>query len=119
MKKRLESIQALRAIAFILVFLSHTELTLTGPAGVSLFLMISGFCMTYTYLDKPDRVPEANLCSSLAFAKRKILKLYPLHLVTLLMIAVVTFGSLLLHHGKAGEFAEQGAYFVGNLGTVN
>ena len=43
-KPRLQSVQGLRAIAFILIFLSHTEIVAAGPAGVSIFLVLSG-CM--------------------------------------------------------------------------
>lgn len=47
--KRLNSIQIIRALAFIAIFLSHVELTSTGAAGVSIFFVLSGFCLIYTY----------------------------------------------------------------------
>ena len=55
-KPRLQSVQGLRAIAFILIFLSHTEIVAAGPAGVSIFLVLSGFCMMYAYVDRPVKL---------------------------------------------------------------
>lgn len=52
-KPRLRSIQGLRAIAFIFIFLSHAEIIAAGPAGVSIFLVLSGFCLSYAYMDRP------------------------------------------------------------------
>jgi len=43
--KRLESIQILRAVAFIAIFLSHVELLSSGVFGVEVFLILSGFYM--------------------------------------------------------------------------
>lgn len=114
MKQRLVSIQVIRAIAFILIFLSHVELLSTGPIGVSLFLVLSGFCMTYAYLDRPKKVPNPSLRANFKFTWEKIRKLYPLHLITLLFVATIIFGGLILHKGTGKEIAEQGVYFVAN-----
>ena len=113
-KQRLESIQVIRAVAFILIFLSHVELTSTGGIGVSLFLVLSGFCMTYAYLDRPEKTPSPSIRNNLKFAWGKIKKLYPLHVVTLLFVALVIFGGLILHRGSVKEIAEQGGYFIAN-----
>ena len=113
-RPRIESIQVIRAIAFILIFLSHVELTSTGGIGVSLFLVLSGFCMTYAYLDRPEKTPSPGLVTNLKFASGKVRKLYPLHVVTLLFVALVIFGGLILHKGSGKEIAEQGGYFVAN-----
>ena len=115
MKKRLDAIQALRAIAFILIFLSHVEILATGPIGVSIFLVISGFCMTYAYLDRPEKTPMPSFVNNLKFAKGKVKKLYPLHLIMLLFVALIIFGRLILRKSLGREIAEQGIYFVANL----
>ncbi|MBQ6076233.1 MAG: acyltransferase [Lachnospiraceae bacterium] len=113
-QQRIVSIQAVRAIAFILVFLSHVELIPTGGIGVSLFLVISGFCMTYSYLDRPEKLPEPGLASHFRFVKGKIRKLYPLHLTALLLVAAVIFAGLFIHKAPGKEIAEQSAYFAAN-----
>lgn len=114
MKQRLASIQVIRAIAFILIFLSHVELIATGSIGVSLFLVLSGFCMTYAYLDRPEKIPNPSLRANFKFTWKKVKKLYPLHLITLLFVAFIIFGGLILHKGTGKEIAEQGAYFLAN-----
>ena len=113
-KPRIESIQIIRAIAFILIFLSHVGLISTGPIGVSLFLVLSGFCMTYAYLDRPEKTPIPNLRNNLRFAWGKVKKLYPLHVITLLFVALIIFGELILHKGSGTEIPEQGGYFIAN-----
>lgn len=114
MKQRLIPIQVIRAIAFILIFLSHVELLSTGPIGVSLFLVLSGFCMTYAYLDRPEKIPSPGFVNNVKFSWRKVKKLYPLHVATLLFVALVVFVELILHKASGKEIAEQGAYFIAN-----
>ena len=89
-------------------------MTATGPVGVSLFLILSGFCMTYAYLDRPEKTPAPGVGNNLKFAWRKLSKLYPLHVVTLLFVALIIFGGMALHHASGKELAEQGAYFAAN-----
>ena len=114
MQQKILSIQVVRAIAFILVFLSHVELISTGPLGVSLFLVLSGFCMTYSYLDRPEKIPQPCFLNNLRFAWGKIKKLYPLHFVTLLFVALIVFGGLFINRGPIKEIAEQSVYFIAN-----
>lgn len=113
-KDRLQSLQAIRGVALLYIFLSHVELIATGPIGVSLFLVLSGFCMTYAYLDRPEKTPKLSLVNNLKFAWGKVKKLYLLHLVTLLFVALIVFGGLILQKGLEEEMAEQAWYFVGN-----
>lgn len=83
---RLESLQGLRAIAIICIFLHHTGLKGMepyGPFGVSVFLMLSGFLMGGSYLGNNK---EAKF--GFGFVFKKIINLYPLHIVTMLSIAV-------------------------------
>lgn len=79
--KWITSIQGLRAISFLAIFVSHSNLGSFGCLGawdVSVFLMLSGFLMAYQYLQKPS-----DPVFGLRFAWNKVKSLYPLHLVTM------------------------------------
>ena len=83
MKKQIESLQVLRAIAFLEIFLGHCGITFfTGAFGVSIFIVLSGFCMALNYLPKADKISLSPV-SNIKYALLKIKKLYGLHLVML------------------------------------
>lgn len=87
--QKIESLQSLRAIAFIIVFLGHCGVDIfVGAFGVSIFIILSGFCMQLSY----ERHPIENISpkSNFLFAYRKIIKLYPLHLFMLLCCLILT-----------------------------
>lgn len=91
MEKKLNQIQALRGIAFLGVFLNHTGLKWFGAAGhwgVSVFLVLSGFLMFVSYSDN-DRIKRISIRDNIVFSWRKIKKLYPLHICT--MVAMMLF----------------------------
>ena len=87
MSKKVEGLQALRGIAFLLIFISHCSFLSNrtiyfGAFGVSLFIILSGFLDMVKYDEKqPARIRER--------LKRKIRKVYPLHLIT--MFAAVPY----------------------------
>lgn len=81
---RITSLQALRAAAFIAIFLSHCDILPTGPVGVSVFLVLSGFLM---YNSSYVKKREPQIKGSFGFAAGKISKLYPLHLLTFFAVA--------------------------------
>ena len=111
-RQRLEGIQVLRAFAFLAIFLSHTELTDTGTLGVSVFLVLSGFCMVYAYLAKTEKLfSKLGLHENISFAARKIKKLYPLHILALLAVAVIQVAPAILNNNL--EF-KQVFYFICN-----
>ncbi|MFI1682102.1 acyltransferase family protein [Streptomyces sp. NPDC020607] len=88
---RLPSLTALRFPAALAVFVCHavtlgslrheraapTALFLLGPAGLSLFFVLSGFVLTWS-------AREAD--TSRAFWRRRVLKIYPSHLVVLALL---------------------------------
>jgi len=86
--KKIESFQGLRAIAFLAVFLSHTGLGLDvlGSWGVSIFFYLSGFLMIVNYYDRPI-ISENNF----SFVWQRIKKLYPLHIIMMLLGAIYAF----------------------------
>lgn len=87
---RIESLQALRAIAFIGIFLSHAGAPFKWPAlGVSIFYVLSGFLMNYKHSEILDYSPKGMF----KFSIDRIKKLYPLHIITMicaLVLAIVT-----------------------------
>lgn len=91
MKKagRIDSLQTVRALAFIGIFLSHcgySILARLGPMGVSFFIILSGFLMTLSYYGT-DRIQKVSVKDNLLYACNKLKKLYPLHIV--MMVAVL------------------------------
>lgn len=84
--RRIDSIQGLRAVAFVGIFISHSYLgsyEAFGVWGVSVFLVLSGFLMSYAWLQKEIK-PE----NAIRFAIKKIMKLYPLHIAMMIMCAL-------------------------------
>lgn len=83
MRKQIESLQILRAIAFLEIFLGHCGITFfTGAFGVSIFIVLSGFCMALNYLPKADKISLSPV-SNIKYALLKIKKLYGLHIIML------------------------------------
>lgn len=82
--KRFEAFQGLRAVAFVLIFMSHsfTYLSLPmgehGAIGVSVFFALSGFLVETHYKESTEK---SLLEQGAAYAKRKIGKFYGLHLL--------------------------------------
>ena len=104
-KRKIKSLQTLRALAFLGIFAEHSYGADYGAWGVSVFFILSGFLMIYSY---KGRYPEANIKAAGALAVKKIKKLYPLHLVMIaVVICMMVFDKsfkftkvLLLHYAK-------------------
>ena len=85
--KKLQSLQGLRALATIGIFLFHSGFLLEGTFPVTLFFMLSGFMMFYT---KHDMENYDSFGSWLRlYVWKKIKQFYPLHLVTFLIACIV------------------------------
>lgn len=84
--KKIDSLQALRCIAFLGVASSHCGLSLLGAWSVSVFFVLSGFLMMHAYQNRPL---ECSLKNNLLFALKKIKKLYPLYLITTIAMIVI------------------------------
>ena len=81
MTNRIESLQGLRFLAFFGIFISHIGIMPWGAWGVSVFLVLSGFLMTYRY--SQSDIP-AGIKKRLTFSVNKVKKLYPLHVITMI-----------------------------------
>lgn len=75
--KKEDSFQAIKALAFLGIFASH------GAWGVSVFFILSGFLMFYSYSDT-DRITDYSIKYSMNFGVNKIKRLYHLHIVSLI-----------------------------------
>ena len=76
MKQKIDSLQAIRAIAFLAILFSHSNISIFFPGGswgVTVFLLLSGFLMYYSY-GSSDRIKEKGLYYSLKFGIKKIKK---------------------------------------------
>lgn len=85
--KRIDSLQALRAIAYTAIFVSHAYTCngFPGAWGVSVFLVLSGFVLTYANWNKDIR---GTLKEGVSFSKKAIGQLYPLHLLMLALVII-------------------------------
>lgn len=86
--KRIETLQAVRAVAFMGVFASHTGFTVfsgAGMCGVSIFLILSGFVMILGYYKK-ERIKYISIKYNTIFVYKKINSLFFLHVFTTLVM---------------------------------
>ncbi len=84
--ERLNTLQGLRAVAFLAIFISHSGISNTsqmGAWGVSVFFALSGFLMMYNYMPRRE-IPKLGF----RFVWLKIKRLYPLHIAVMLGMAV-------------------------------
>ena len=92
-RKRIESLNIIRCFSFLLICLHHTKLELftsSGYYGVSVFLILSGFLMTYNHYGKEFNY---SLIDSIKYAINKIKDLYPLHKIcTIAMLPFLFIG---------------------------
>lgn len=87
---KIPALQGLRVLAFVGIFLSHAIDTPSGAWGVSIFIMLSGFVMTYSYWDRAAAPENPTWKSALRFSMKKIRPLYPLHLI-MLAVALIPY----------------------------
>lgn len=95
-KKRIDSLQIVRALACIGIFASHSEIKCLegfGPWGVSIFLVLSGFLMVYNHIDNNENM-NLSICSSIEYGLNKIKRLYPLYVISMtLMVPFLLVGA--------------------------
>lgn len=88
-RKHLDALDGIRSFACLEIFCCHC-LWGGGALGVSLFLILSGFLLTYRYLSQDTTVvlPSTTPLGLIRFAWRRLGKLYLLHII-MMMIAVI------------------------------
>ena len=95
-REKIESLQALRTIAFIGIFLYHAGSPVKWQTlGVSVFFVMSGFLMVYKHED--DELAQG-IRERLLFSWERIRRLYPLHILTMIF-AVILAVAVSIHAG--------------------
>lgn len=99
MKQSIESIKGFRAIAFIIIFLSHANVIYHdfGALSVSFFLVLSGFVNFYAH--EGENI-ELNLKNCISFAYRRIKRMYPLHLIMIIPAIAIQFALIFVGRDK-------------------
>lgn len=113
MKKRLDSIQVLRALAFLGILCLHCGLANLGTWGVSVFFVLSGFILTLKSLSE-GKVYAASVWEGVHYSKSKIKKLYSTHIVTMLTMLLLVLYQMYIN-GILNQWWRQGGYVVLNL----
>ncbi|MDU2265553.1 acyltransferase [Clostridium celatum] len=78
----INSLQGLRTLAMLGIFLFHSGLLLNGTFPVIFFFMLSGFVLYWSYNTK---INEINIKEIIFWVKKRMKKLYPIHLITFVM----------------------------------
>ena len=87
------NLQSLRALAFFSVMFHHTGISFlnsVGRWGVSVFFILSGFVMVYSYYNK-NRIQISSVTESVCFAFKKLKRLYLLHILCTLAMMLFYF----------------------------
>ncbi len=93
--KRIQGLDGLRAVAFLLVFFFHVYWFLPGWIGVQLFFVLSGFLITGILLDMKERLVAKDFF--IKFYGRRFLRIFPLYYFYLLATTLLV--SWLLEQG--------------------
>ena len=71
--KKIESLQVLRALAFLGIYLSHTGMRFSlSNLSVSIFFVLSGFLLSYKYYDWNEKYV---VVKSIGFSFQRIKKI--------------------------------------------
>ena len=111
---RIPQIQALRALAAVLVVIYHAKVTSGGYIGVDIFYVISGFLITGLLLRELDGTGSLALK---AFYLRRVKRLLPASFFVLLVTAIIAWivYPSTLRHGLGKDIAAAGAYISNYL----
>ncbi|CAN5881768.1 hypothetical protein BH11BAC7_BH11BAC7_28870 [soil metagenome] len=108
----LPKMDALRAIAALMVLFSHYFVDLNGPAfsfggnGVQIFFVISGFLITSILLSQKNNVPLPKIKLIKNFIIKRALRLFPVYyiLLTLLVLMSVAGGLWICDKGDLWHY---------------
>lgn len=78
----IKSLQGLRVLGMIGIYLFHSGLLLKGTFPVTFFFMLSGFVLYYSYRNK---IKQLSIKQNMQWVISRMKKLYPIHLITFAM----------------------------------
>lgn len=99
-KQKIQTLQSLRGLAFMGIFLSHLGLAKLGAWSVSVFFILSGFVMYYSYENK---ALSCSIINNVLFAIKKVKRLYQLHLLMLMAALVFMATGFFLHSDRSSK----------------
>ena len=112
MNDRIQSVVALRALAFLGIFLLHVGCPISwSNFGVATFFVLSGFLLSYRHNDIEMGGKEC-----IKFAAQHVKKIYPLHIITMLMVLFFTVAEQIQSNGLAvREIGKLGFQIILNI----
>ena len=75
----IKSLQGLRALGMLGIFLFHSGLLLKGTFPVTFFFILSGFVIYYSYSSK---IVKFDIKENIRWIGNRMKKLYPINLIT-------------------------------------
>ena len=106
-------LDGIRALAFLLVFLVHTDYVYIGWVGVQLFFVLSGFLITDILLRMKETLGAGDYFKK--FYGRRFLRIFPVYYFYLFLMFVIT-GVLLYYNYRINymqRFQDQLPYALG------
>lgn len=110
MKKDIPSLDGIRAIAVMIVFVAHSglETVVPGGFGVTAFFFLSGFLITTLFIREQAKYQSVDLP---AFYLRRLARLTPPLLITLIIAYVGVALSVVPGGSRPSTIASQALYF--------
>ena len=113
MKKRIESLQVLRGLALVGVFLLHAGSSINwSDLAVCVFFVLSGFLLV---IQKRNMQLNCSLKNNLLFSLTRISKIYPLHIITMLLVLIREVAIWVYTHGEYNEMSKIAGNVVTNV----
>ncbi len=118
---RVNQIQFLRFVAFLLLFVYHASFwipdypsnQLSGLFGLFFFLLLSGVMASYSLYQKEDIEPTAS--NIFNYFKQKLIKFYPLYFITNLLAVIYTVPSFMVANHSYRELFIKGIEFIATM----
>jgi peptidoglycan/LPS O-acetylase OafA/YrhL len=85
----IKSLNSFRAIAFLVVFLFHTNLLKCGYLGVQAFFVLSGFLITPILIDMKSKMDFKLYLKN--FMGRRFLRIFPVYYLLLIVLFMIGF----------------------------